>query len=247
VNEASETRNEQRDWDAGWAQADATILEQDVWLLTDRIKRDYLSAKIPPGARTLEVGCGSAKLSALLAERRAQVTGVDLSLNALRAATKNFEALGVSGDLAQADAFQLPFGDSTFDAVLSTGLLEHFRNPVPVVREMARVLEVGGLFFSDVAPLKFSILRFGMYARGLDKNVTDEYAYTDKDISGWLEEANLRNVQVVASGLVPPLGLVRKIPAFRKWSFRNERLWTQLDGTRIAQALGFFYLAWANK
>jgi SAM-dependent methyltransferase len=240
-------RNQQRDWDAGWAQVDATILERDVWLLTDHIKRDYLAGRIPEHARTLEVGCGSAKLSALLAQQNTRVTGVDLSWHALGAAQNNFKAVNVTGDVAQADALQLPFENGSFDVVFSTGLLEHFSNPLPVVQEMARVLCKGGFFFSDVAPLKFSMLRLGMYARGLHRHVTDEYAFSQDDIAGWLEDAHLQNVQVIASGLVPPLGLVRKFPAFREWTFRNKQIWTRFDGTAIARGLGFFYLAWANK
>lgn len=234
-------------WDASWERANTTILERDVWLLTDYIKRDYLLERLPPHARTLEVGCGSAKLTALIGERGARVTGVDLSWHALLAARKNFAAVRVSGALGQADAFRLPFGDDSFDAVFSTGLLEHFRDPSPIVAEMARVLRGGGLYFSDVAPLKFSLLRMGMYLRGMARNVTDEYPYRGREIAAWLQAAGLRDIQVMASGVVPPLGLVRKFPAFREWSFHHQDMWTRLDGTPLAEQLGFFYLAWAVK
>lgn len=235
------------DWDASWERADTTIRERDVWLLTDYIKRDYLLERLQPHARTLEVGCGSAKLTALIGERGARVTGVDLSWHALLAARKNLEAVRVSGTLGQADAYQLPFGNDTFDAVFSTGLLEHFRDPSPIVAEMARVLRVGGLFFSDVAPLKFSLLRMGMFLRGMARNSTDEYPFRGRDIAAWLEAARLSDIRVIPSGVVPPLGLVRRFPAFREWSFHHQAMWTRLDGTPLAEQLGFFYLAWAVK
>lgn len=235
------------DWDTSWAQVGTTIRERDVWLLTDYIKRDYLMQRLPEQARALEVGCGSAKLAALIGERGARVTGVDLSWNALQAAKRNLNALRVKGELGQADAFRLPFSEGAFDAVLSTGLLEHFRDPMPIVAEMARVLRPGGIFFSDIAPLKFSLLRMGLYLRGMARHVTDEYPYRGRDIAGWLEKANLRNIQVMASGVVPPLGLVRKFKSFREWSFRHQSLWTRWDGTPMAEQLGFFYLAWAIK
>ncbi len=239
--------NAQRDWDAGWARTETTILARDVWLLTDHIKRNYLRARIAPNARTLEVGCGSAKLSALLAEHGAHITGVDASWHALQAARRNFSALAVEGALAQGDAFHLPFATETFDAALSTGLLEHFRDPVPVVVEMIRTLRTGGLFFSDIAPLKFSLLRMGMYARGNHKQVDDEFPYTQPEIEGWLRAAGLRAPRVFASGVVPPLGIFRRAQFLREWSFRREGFWTKLDGTRLAETLGFFYLAWGIK
>ena len=46
------------------------------------------------------------------------------------------------------EAVRLPFPDATFDVVLSTGLLEHFQDPSPIVREMARVLRPGGALVS---------------------------------------------------------------------------------------------------
>ena len=66
----------QRDWDAGWAQLDTTIAEQDVWLLTDRIKLYYLFEFISPGMKALEIGCGSAKLSGFLAEQGIYIFGL---------------------------------------------------------------------------------------------------------------------------------------------------------------------------
>lgn len=237
----------QRDWDAGWAQTNTTILERDVWLLTDHIKRNYLSAQLAHGARTLEVGCGSAKLSALLAQQGARTTGLDMSWHALLAARENFSALTMDGAFIQSDALQLPFATGTFDAVLSTGLLEHFRDPVPVIAEMTRVLRTGGLFFSDVAPLKFSLLRMGMYMRGIHKLVQDEFPYTGRDIESWLRAAGLREPRVFASGVVPPLGIFRRLGYLAEWSFRHETFWTKLDSTLFAEWFGFFYLTWGIK
>jgi SAM-dependent methyltransferase len=235
------------DWDKTWAEVHTTISEQDVWLLTDRIKFRYLSGQVPNGVKSLEVGCGSAKLSALLAEQGVRIVGLDLSPEALRAARDNFAWLKIHGDLVHGDAFHIPFPDKQFDVVLSTGLFEHFQNPVPIIAEMVRVLRPGGLFFSDIAPLKFSLLRMGYYLRGHHKLQRDEYPYTSRDIQGWLEKCDLQNIRVIASGVVPPLGLLRRVPFARALSFRAERFWSIFDGTIIAQWFGFFYLAFATK
>jgi ubiquinone/menaquinone biosynthesis C-methylase UbiE len=54
----------------------------------------------------------------------------------------------VSGEFVFANAFHLPFPDQAFDVVISTGLLEHFLDLVPIVEEMSRVLRhYGGVFF----------------------------------------------------------------------------------------------------
>ena len=44
----------------------------------------------------------------------------------------------------------MPFADGTFDVVFHQGLLEHFRDPLPLLRENIRVLKPGGFLVVDV-------------------------------------------------------------------------------------------------
>jgi SAM-dependent methyltransferase len=50
----------------------------------------------------------------------------------------------MSNGPACGDAEELPFADSSFDAVLSTYALEHSVNPRQMLREMARIVKPGG-------------------------------------------------------------------------------------------------------
>jgi 2-polyprenyl-3-methyl-5-hydroxy-6-metoxy-1,4-benzoquinol methylase len=234
-----------RNWNEGWSSFKSTIDQRDVWLLTDHIKLNYLQQYLSGPLKALEVGCGSAKLSALLAEQGVSMTGLDNVPQALRVAHNNFSLVGVPGNFLQGDAFHLPFPEQCFDLVFSTGLLEHFEDPTPIVSEMTRVLRSGGLFFSDIAPLKFSLLRAGFYLRGYHKQVKDEYPFKAHDIAQWLEQAGLKNISVFPSGVVPPLILVRRVRLIRSLAFRFD--WSRFDNTLLAEKLGFFYLAFATK
>ena len=94
------------------------------------------------GARILEVGAGSGRDSLHLAGLGARVTILDYSESALAATRRACgEAEGV--ELLRGDALALPFPDKSFDVVFHQGLLEHFRDPMPLLLENARVLAPG--------------------------------------------------------------------------------------------------------
>ena len=87
-----------------------------------------------PGARMLDVGCGSA----WLAEHFEDYTGVDGSPEAVAAAAKRGRRV-LLGTVME----RLPFDDASFDGVVVKDLLEHVEDPVFVVREVLRVLRPG--------------------------------------------------------------------------------------------------------
>jgi SAM-dependent methyltransferase len=94
----------------------------------------------PTGAKILDVGCGSG----WLADHFSDYTGVDGSADAVREATAR------GRNVTQADVDEpLPFADASFEGAILKDLLEHVRDPVAVVGEVARVLRPGGLVFAS--------------------------------------------------------------------------------------------------
>lgn len=92
------------------------------------------------GQRVIDVGCGTGRLAAALAERGARVWGVDPSEEMLRRA----RLVGGKGvGLRRGRAEELPFKDAWFDrAVLRT--VVHLLDRKRAFREVARVLVPGG-------------------------------------------------------------------------------------------------------
>ena len=92
------------------------------------------------GARVLDVGCGTGRVAAALAERGAKVWGVDPSAEMLEVARSRVPS---SVGLKEGRAEALPFRDAWFDGavcMLSVHLLDRPR----AFAELARVLVPGG-------------------------------------------------------------------------------------------------------
>jgi SAM-dependent methyltransferase len=88
----------------------------------------------------IDIGCGTGTFSAALGELGWAVTGVDVSEDMLRLASKR----GVA--TTRADAAALPFEDATFDAAVSVFTHTDADDFAAVTREVARVLRPGGPF-----------------------------------------------------------------------------------------------------
>ncbi|MEA2255725.1 MAG: hypothetical protein QOG35_1770 [Solirubrobacteraceae bacterium] len=98
------------------------------------------AAGVGPGARVLDVGCGTGAGTAAAAARGARATGVVLAEGILVVARRRHPALRfVAGD-----AEALPFADGDFDAVVAGFVLNHLPDPDRAIAELARVLAPGG-------------------------------------------------------------------------------------------------------
>ncbi|NDD59090.1 MAG: 3-demethylubiquinone-9 3-O-methyltransferase [Chlamydiae bacterium] len=106
---------------------------------------DKIKENKPQPCRVLDVGCGGGLLSVPLALQGHLVTGIDLSEKSLIWAKSQDSTQSI--EFLKADAQSLPFPDSFFDVVCAMDLLEHVPCPEKVIKESARVLKPGGLFF----------------------------------------------------------------------------------------------------
>jgi SAM-dependent methyltransferase len=125
----------------------AVARRYDAWFETGwgryawRVESAAVLAALGPvaGHRIVEVGCGTGRLAALLADRGATVVGVDVDAAMLAVA-----ATRAAGRLVRADAGRLPLPDATADAAVAVATLEFTTDPARVLAEMARVTRPGG-------------------------------------------------------------------------------------------------------
>jgi SAM-dependent methyltransferase len=99
-----------------------------------------------PQDRVLEVGCGMGTMAMNWARTGVQLTAVDLNGVAVAQTRRRLQLAGLEGDVHQADARELPFGDATFSYVYSWGVLHHSPDVESSLTELLRVVRPGGGF-----------------------------------------------------------------------------------------------------
>ena len=110
---------------------------------------DDLVDTVPEGAEVLYVGTGPGVLLVELAERRPdlRLTGIDLSSDMVAAAQRNLDEFRERASARVGDVTDLPFGDDSFDVVVTTYSMHHWDRPADAVPELARVLRPGGRLY----------------------------------------------------------------------------------------------------
>jgi SAM-dependent methyltransferase len=232
---------------------------RDIHNFIDETKVRYLRPLLPRGGSAVEIGAGSGRLLIRLGlERPCRLVALDYAVYAMRAVRENARraseiartapaAREIGVELVLGDARALPFPTWSFDVVLSGGLLEHFRDPRPVLAEMARVLKPGGLFYADIVPRKVSLYRWAERERMQRSEHLDPGIF-ESDLSkrAWgtlVERAGLRDVRVISAGVYPPYTL----PRYEHLTWKYGAFLRSLDGTAVADVLGFFYMVTARK
>ena len=99
---------------------------------------------LEPGARVLDIACGTGNATIPLARRGARVTGLDMIPHLLEEARARADREGLGIRFDEGFAERLPYPDGSFDVLVSMFGIMFSPFPATVVSEMARVLRPGG-------------------------------------------------------------------------------------------------------
>ncbi len=158
--------------------------------------------------QVLDVGCGRAGLDVHIEWKfHVKPVGVDLSVDYLKVAKTNLETY------VCAVIEKLPFNDNMFDVVICDSVLEHVLDIGLAVKELYRVLKVGGKMYVQV-PYKENIYKYPLF-HGVRQHVRS----IDEDLLHSLFNYNRiktsRAESVCVSTLIVPLdkrGAVGRVP-----------------------------------
>jgi demethylmenaquinone methyltransferase/2-methoxy-6-polyprenyl-1,4-benzoquinol methylase len=100
-------------------------------------RRSVRALGLPPGARVLDLACGTGDFLTILAGSGYHPVGMDLSLGMLEAGRSQ-------QPVAEADAASLPVADAAVDGITCGYALRNFTELGPVFAELGRIVRPGG-------------------------------------------------------------------------------------------------------
>ena len=129
---------EPHDWDA-------RSYDESFRFVADRAAELVTLLDPRPGERILDLGCGTGRLTAVIASRGASVVGVDRDAAMIEAAREQFP--DVEFAIGDGEALDLA---GPFDAVFSNAALHWMTRPEVVLHGVARLLRPGGRFVAEL-------------------------------------------------------------------------------------------------
>jgi SAM-dependent methyltransferase len=141
----------------------------------------------------LDLGCGTGWLSVYLAKQGFQVTGLDISMHAVKLGREwaGKEDLDIHFDVG--DIADMPYPDGAFDAVVANSIFEHFPFDVAEItmKRLKHILVPGGTFIGCFDKVGGGP---GEYFELTDKT----HVYTDKHRKGMMlryyKDAELKQI-----------------------------------------------------
>ena len=169
------------------------------------------------GKTVLDVGCGGGILSEAMAQRGAQVSGIDMGEAPLNVAKLHALESGLEINYRQIPVEQLVEEQpESFDTVTCLEMLEHVPDPASVIRACTRLVKPGGkVFFSTLNrnPKSYAFAIVGAeYLLRLLPAGTHDYAKFIKpsELSQWCRDAGL-NVTDMTGMVYNPLTRIYKL------------------------------------
>lgn len=131
---------------------------------------NYMLELVGSDKRVLDVGCASGYLTRALVERGCTVSGVEYDAAAAEEARPALQDL-VVGDLEQLDLVA-ELGPGRFDVVVFGDVLEHLRDPLPVLRQARTLLAPGGYVVISIPNVAHGAVRLQLLRGRFDYRPT---------------------------------------------------------------------------
>ena len=175
-------------------------------------------------SKVLELGTGTGRYAVFLARHGFDYTGIDITPPMMGIARRKAKKAGVVLDLRVMDAHELDFEDATFDSVFCDRTFKFFHDPIKVLKEVHRVLKLGGRIVIDTeAKMLFGKLPIAKIFDVLNRYVISNHfsfknpfpipqkCYSKKEMDKMFKKVGFRVLKNMKILSFPPL-LVHMLP-----------------------------------
>jgi SAM-dependent methyltransferase len=177
----------------------------------------YFLKYLTPQMEVYDVGCGDKPFAAFLDGRVKAHIGVDIENGFYD--RRHIDLIG--------SAYSIPTGDSTADAVISSQVIEHLDDPRAAIKETARILKEGGLFFLSfpfiypIHALPHDYFRYTEFAASTMLKEQGFEIIEQQRIGGFWYCAGLFTgmyIKAFDRGVFKKIYLVKALNCFLKWA-----------------------------
>jgi ubiquinone/menaquinone biosynthesis C-methylase UbiE len=139
------------------------------------------------GKKILDVGCGLAYGTAMMAESASAITGIDYDQETVNDNVKRYHSI-TNLEFKQGAIPPLPFPDESFDVVTAFQFIEHIHPRKEFIKESLRVLKPGGYLLVTTPNIKKSLARNPFHVH--------EYTFDEmkKEVSGLTNKFELKGL-----------------------------------------------------
>lgn len=142
-------------WDSFWSNS-KTLIDVDVQSdLHSKTLHKLFKRYLKRENKVLEVGCGSSKWLIYFSKNfDSSVCGIDYSKRACRISKNSLGERKISGEIICGDICNSSLKKGAFDVVFSSGLIEHFSNPILILKEMSELVAPNGHLVTNIPNLE---------------------------------------------------------------------------------------------
>jgi ubiquinone/menaquinone biosynthesis C-methylase UbiE len=171
------------------------------------------------GKDVLEVGCGIGTAAQSFIENGANYTGIDLSDRSIEIAKQRLDIFNLSGKLFQANIEELnDIENKEFDLIYSFGVLHHTPNIDVAIRNIFKMLKVGGefkLMLYAKNSLKNFEIQDGLDQYEAQNGVPIANVYTNDEIHSILKD--FKNISIKQTHIFP-----YKIEEYKQYVYEKK-------------------------
>ncbi|MGO9305909.1 MAG: class I SAM-dependent methyltransferase [Candidatus Korobacteraceae bacterium] len=178
--------------------------------------------RLPGDISVLDWGCGKGQITYLLRQRGFSVTSCDIHNTEADDSTFGQEVPIIHEQaidvIPLSHAYRLPFGDKSFDCVVSFGVLEHVTSDRHSLTEIRRILKDGGVFYVVFLPYFLSWTQQIARLRGetYHDRLYKKHNFTQLAESSGFSVVDLSHGQLFPKNSVP-LSLDRVLEPLDRW------------------------------